>query len=417
MPALSTAVKWCNQSFSGIPALSAAAGALVAILDAVLVNGYNVSSVSQIVVTSGVARATLTSGGAFARKAVALIAGCATTELNGEKRITSIGTGYIEYDATGVADGTYNTGTITAKYAPMGWEILFTDTNKRIYRSTNVADREDVYLHIDDTNPTGYASAAGVAGTYRSMAKVQLVISPTDINTFTSLGSAWWIKSNTSTGSSARNFMICGDDLGFFYSASAANSNYSSFSEYFGKLNNLFKPGDVFSTLMTGWDGYGGWNSGASANSAPGDISNSSAIYNVSHSFGNLSGGMAGTTRYIARSHSQIGNAASFYLCGNGLSGYTGQGPIAYPSPIDNGLHFASDVLCYETGQGPRGTVPGYCQILHTRPFGQGYMLENVASDPDKTFITWNGYSTAAGGTPTSVYIGEWMFDIIGPWR
>jgi len=80
-------------------------------------------------------------------------------------------------------------------------------------------------------------------------------------------------------------------------------------------------------------------------------------------------------------------------------------------------LHYVGDVLCYENSQGPRGTIPGYYQLLHARPFGAAYMLENVASDPNKTFMTWNGYAMASGVTPTSTSIGEWMFDIIGPWR
>jgi len=418
MPALSTAVKWCNASFSGIPTLNASAGSLVGILDAVLVNGYNSSSVSQIVVTSGVARATLTSGGAFARKAVALIAGCATTELNGEKRITLVGSGFLEYDATGVADGTYNIGTITAKYAPMGWEILFTDTNKRIYRSLNIADRDSVLIHVDDTNPTGFNVAAGVAGTYRSMAKVSSITAATDINTHTILHSVWWIKSNHSTDTVGRNFMICGDDLGFYFNGSPSGTSYGNSSDYFGKLNNIYRPGDMFATLLTGWDGYGGGNSGNSSSSAPGGIANGMALGNVSQSFGYLTYTGYGTAKGVARSFSQLGVAVSCGFYGHAISpSFSGLGGATYPCPVDSGLHYVGNVICYENTQGPRGTIPGYYQLLHTRPFGGAYMLENVASDPDKTFMTWNGYAMAQGSTPSSVNIGEWMFDIIGPWR
>lgn len=416
MSALSTAVKWYNQSFSGIPTLNASAGSMTGILDALLANGFNTSSVSQIVVTSGVARATLTSGGAFARKAVALIAGCSETALNGEKRITLVGSGYLEYDATGVADGTYNTGTITAKYAPMGWEILFTDTNKRIYRSLNVADRDSVVLYVDDTNPAGFNMAANVAGTYRSMAKVVAITAPTDINTFTQLGLVWWIKSNSSTDTSARNYMICGDDLGFFFSGSPANSStYGNSSEYFGKLNNLYRPGDMFGTVLTGWDGYGGGNSGAVVSSTPGNVSNAQAAGNTTQNFGYMS---YAAYKYIARSFSQLGVAVGCTFYGNSLApSFSGQTCLAYPCPVDSGLHYVGDVICHENSQGPRGTMPGFYQLLHARPFGIAYMLENVASDPDKTFMTWNSLAFVTGTTPTSASVGEFMFDIIGPWR
>lgn len=419
MPALSTTVKWYNQSFSGIPTLNASAGSIVGILDALLVNGFNTSSVSQIVVTSGIARATLTSGGAFARKAVALIAGCSEAALNGEKRITLVGSGYLEYDATGVVDGTYNTGTITAKYAPMGWEILFTDTNKRIYRSLNVADRDSVNLYVDDTNPTGFNMAANVAGTYRSMAKVVAITAPTDINTFTQLGLVWWIKSNSSTDTVARNFMICGDDLGFFFSGSPANSStYGNSSEYFGKLNNLYRPGDMFGTLFTGWDGYGAGNAGGTATSQPGSTANANAIGNTTQNFGYLSFLGAGTCKYMARSFSQLGNAVSCTFYGNSIApSFSGQTCLAYPCPVDSGLHYVGDLICHENSQGPRGTIPGFYQLLHPRPFGLAYMLENVASDPDKTFMTWNSYAMVAGNNPSTSSVGEFMFDIIGPWR
>ena len=90
---------------------------------------------------------------------------------------------------------------------------------------------------------------------------------------------------------------------------------------------------------------------------------------------------------------------------------------IPYPAPVDGGVYYATDLVIQESGQGPRGYLPGYCQLLQLRPFGYTFLLENVASDPDKTFFTWAGHASTTSQTPIYTFRGEWMFDIIGPWR
>lgn len=419
MTALSTEVKFIRSTFAGAPTLNAAAGSLVAILDAVLVNGFNSSNISSIVVSSGIATAAQSSGPQFGYKSVVTIAGCSEAALNGQKRVIATTSNTFSYDATGVADGTYSTGTITAIYAPLGWEISFTDTNKRIYRSLN-QQRDAVSLYVDDTNTfTGWNQAQNVSGTYRSQAYVAMVTDVTSISAFTLLTTSnyFWIKSNVSSGGSNWEWSIIGDSLGFFINTTIANWNTSE-SNYFGKLKNPIKANDNFITLLTAYYQASADRAGSSSGSAPGDESGTSAQSNTTSNFGAFSPYSNVNKRVLARSFSQIGVAVAASIMPSSYSTNSGlTASIAYPAPIDGGVYYATDLVVLESGQGPRGYLPGYCQLLQYRPFGPTYLLENVASDPNKTFFTWEGHASTTAQAPSVSYRGEWMFDIIGPWR
>ena len=124
-----TSVKWARSTMPGAPALTRAAGSLIALLDALLVNGWGQQTASSVVVAGGVATATFPTDHAAAKHAVVLVDGVtgALTALNGEQKVTAVAPNVIKW-ATAAADGTA-TGTITVKMAPAGFNKPFSGTN------------------------------------------------------------------------------------------------------------------------------------------------------------------------------------------------------------------------------------------------------------------------------------------------
>ena len=134
-----TSVKYARSSMPGAPTLPRTAGALIALLDAFLVNGWGLQTASSVVVADGVATATFPTDHAAAKHAVVLVDGVtgALTALNGEQKVTAVAPNVIKW-ATAAADGTA-TGTITVKMAPAGFAKPFYGTNLAVYKSAHPA--------------------------------------------------------------------------------------------------------------------------------------------------------------------------------------------------------------------------------------------------------------------------------------
>lgn len=422
-------VKYFTSIIPGAPALSASAGSMVDVLDACLVTGWGLQSVTQVVVTSGVAVASVASNTAFNTLRVVLLGGFSTTALNGEWLVTESTSNTFTFLAPVVPNGTYTTGTPTAKIAPLGFEILFTDTNKRIYRSLSIYGN-GVCLHVDDTNTaTGWDQVANSSGTYRAQTKVDIAVLPTNIDSYQSnTNRSWWVKSNLSTGTSARQWMLVGDDRGFYINYLPNNAYTTGRLEYFGELANVSRPNDKFATLITGFDqANSSYTIGNSYSSQPGYSGYplvGSSLFNLAVNVTNSAEGM-----FLARSHTQIGNevaaqlhgstatmtTSNYYIVPSGVTEGSASRSLPYPNPPDNGLYFAENILVKQDSSGIRGTLPGYCQVLQTRPLGgwQG-VIGNIPNAPGRRFVTCEGN---AHPYYSIFWQGEVFLDLIGPWR
>lgn len=426
---MTTNVKLFNNGMSGAPQMSASAGSLVGVLDACLVTGWGLQAVTQVVVTGGVAVATVASNVVFNQRRIVLLSGFDLPALNGEWRVTASTTTTFTFSAPSIANGTYTAGTPTVKLAPLGFEILFTATNKRIYRSLSPYGN-GVCLRIDDTNTaSGWDQVLNVSGTYRAQARMDLAVLPTGIDSFQSSTSrSWWVKSDVSTGTSARPWMIVGDDRGFYINYLPNNSYTTGRLDYFGELTNVARPNDQFATLLTGFDQANcGYSSGSSIGSQPGY----SGYPNIGSSLFNLAANIHNNAEgcFLARSHTQIGGAvlaqfhgstatmttANVYIVPSGITEGNSARSLAYPSPSDNGLYFAENILVKQDSSGIRGTLPGYCQVLQTRPIGGWQVvLENIPNAPGRTFVTCSGSANPYG---SNAWQGEVFLDMLGPWR
>jgi hypothetical protein len=85
-----TAVKYFTNFMEGAPQLTNAWGCMVDLLDACLVNGFNLKPITSITSANGTATVTIQAGHLFQVNQVILIAGADQAEYNGEKRVLSV---------------------------------------------------------------------------------------------------------------------------------------------------------------------------------------------------------------------------------------------------------------------------------------------------------------------------------------
>lgn len=198
-------VKWFHSGLTGAPAISDALGAITGILDACLVNGFNAHGVDALTYDSvtGKCTATINGGHGYADHQVVLIDGANEAEYNGEVRVTAVDALQFTYIPITAPSAATATGTISAKAAPVGgWEIAFTDTNRRVYRSTH-PDSSGIFLRVDDSVDDLQAWVSA----YESMTDID-----TGANQF---ASGFWKKRSWTTSDT---WAVVGDALGFYFS-------------------------------------------------------------------------------------------------------------------------------------------------------------------------------------------------------
>lgn len=393
---MSQYVVWYDSSETGAPVLNNAAGSLIGVLDACLINGFNLKAITSLVVAGGVATATCNSHGysGIYSKDIA-IAGCDTVALNGRKQLTYVDTNTFKFDATGVADQTA-TGTITAKRDPLGWTKQFEGTNKAIYKRSDVT-ATSIMLRVVDT-------AATPANAYE--ARVFMVESATDIDTYTGQGPTqaqradgqYWNKGeNTAT---AKQWSLVGDGKFFFLTTQSAlvvlpTTSGNAASHCFGDFKSL-KSGDAYNTMIHG--------SMSTSNGA----ANGNAI--IGGCFGFVSANPAQCC--VARAYTQVGDSVGINFVGVTAYQSGGSSLPVYPSPIDSGMLIFPTTILAETNttykHPARGFLMGLCQLLGADPMGHYSIIDPVVSLPGRKVLLLNWYT---GNGRCTVGL-----DLTGPW-
>jgi len=391
MTAASTSSKYFHSAMTGAPTLSGTAGSLIAILDACLVDGFNLKTLDSLVVSNGIATASISLGvGAFEADTVALIAGATPSGLNGEKRIISVTANTFTFDATGISNQTA-TGTITAKLAPAGFAKAFSGTNLAAYRASDVTGTR-LFLRVDDTGTTN----ARVVG-YESMTDVNTGSMPFPTAVQQS-GGYYWPKANAANGT-ARAWTVVADSKTFWVHLHTATENlgYDGCTVGFGDFNS-FKSGDAYACMLLG---------------ATTDLSASTAATAqcVAHVYQDS---VTNAGAAVARSFTGLGSAilpgrrAESYVY---TDGYSGNAAFAvYPNGADNSL-ILSRLLAVETGPHIRGVLRG--------PMFAAQLCYTSFNWRDK--VTYNGrkYLAIKGNSPAQSTLSGGaltFFDITGPW-
>jgi hypothetical protein len=234
---------WFDSTEAGAPVLNNAAGSLIALLRAVLINGFNVRAITSIAVAGGVATATCPNHGFSSAYGKWLqINGSPAPALNGVKQQTIIDANTFSYPAPGVADGTYTA--TDARRAPLGWTEVFNDggaATRAIYRRT-APEALAPMLRVDDS---------GAA----SVARVRAVEAATGIDAFTGLsptdaqisGGGYWQKGANSA--SAKRWAVFGDDRAFYLATQLGTGE--GFVYYLFGDGVPYEAGDAWFTLLS----------------------------------------------------------------------------------------------------------------------------------------------------------------------
>ena len=193
-------VKYYANTMQGAPQLTNDWGCMTALLDAVLVTGFNLKTIETLTSAAGVATANSPAGHLYWVGQVLAISGADQNEYNGEVRVVAVTTSTFTYAITGTPVSPATGASITSKVAPLGWEIAFTATNKRAYRNKNVLSNRP-YLRVDDSCDPAYTT------TYAKKAKVTMAQGMSDIDTFVGarapFDSAYPTRNEVATGSGA----------------------------------------------------------------------------------------------------------------------------------------------------------------------------------------------------------------------
>lgn len=395
MPAPDTSVKLFHSSMVGAPVLSTAPGAMIAVLDACLVNGFGGGAVDSITVSAGVATVTRGAGHPFDAGSVAEIGGAVPAGLNGQKRVLSVlsATSYT-FDAEGIADQTA-TGSITQKLAAAGWEKAFSGTDLAAYRSLDVTGTR-LYLRVDDT-AVRHARVVG----YESMSSINAGVAPTPTPAVLS-GGVFLGKSNAVSGSAARGWVVLSDSRGFYvFVDNLANNNTGWLgSSFFGDIASNRSP-DAYGFLVAAPSVAGAVDSNPGQQT--GDLSYTAVSSDAAAYLARGASGLGGAVWTRRQAAIPFGVSATVY------SGSTNSFFMNFPNPSDGGLYVTPLTVCEPYGAlALRGVYPGAYfvpQSVGPNVFPSRATIDGVLSLPGRRLM--------AVTTPNGVM----FYDVTGPWR
>lgn len=392
-----TSVKFFHSGMANAPALNGVAGSLLSVLDACLVDGFDLKTATSLVVSGGVATLTFAGTHAAEKDAVILVSGSSIAALNGEQKVVSKSGTTITF-ATAAADGAAS-GTITFKMAPAGWLKAFGGTNLAAYKSADPTSTRCL-LRVDDTGTT----IARVIG-YETMTDVSTGTGPFPTQA-TVAGGGYWGKSGTAN-STANRWFIAADSKFFILHVAPMIGNSpviaQGWTRCFGDMIAYRPSGDAFACVI----GYS-------------DSSNVS-----SHFSGGLDSANSGTANFSSpRAHTGLGSTLGLYslpFVGNqsaisGLDNMFG----SFPSVVDGSLRLSKRFFSWAVSSAPpRGEVPGIHHVSQSETFTTfPFATRTVGSGAlaGRSLFALNPGSTLGSGVSNS-NTGVSFVDITGPWR
>ena len=393
-------VKWYSNAMQGAPSLGdTSAGALAALLKAVLVTGFGTLTINSLAwdAAEGAAKATISGGHAYLQDSVIEVSGASPAAYNGEHRVKKVSSTEVWFELDGGNPGSAASGTMSMKVAPLGWTLTHEsgDGMVAIYRPTNVSESGNVSLRIDNTAFSGWTGATYLA----YLAKVQLVEDVVDINTYTLIYEHRW----PCTGRySDKRWDLIGDGQLFYFLPAYAVSNYQALL-MFGYIKSV-RPGDRYHAVLSTYP-----TTGANETGRRWDQSGSSTWGNV---YNNLLSFDDSAHRIMARPYHQLFGTVGWWL--KGVFSRFGMG-ITVPNGSDNGFYMSTDpIMVMENNNHLRGYLPGLVVPYGTISAWHRKNYTNLPALPGKIvrFIQATYGENAFNAAPTLA-----GFDLTGPWR
>ncbi len=422
---MTSTVKYFTNVMQGAPQLYNDFGCMTKLLDACLVDGFNLRQVQTLTYADGVATCTVVGGHQYKVGQWLLVEGVEQPEYEGEIQVRSVTTNTFTYVVTGNPTSPA-LGTITVKVAPLGFERRFSEGSKRAYRSVNPLSK-GIFLRVDDGLAPGYDPV------YAKKAKVGMAQGMTDINTVEGIEAPFdplnpyqnWVptgsgggiydgwykwyyakKGNPWEGDTSgpqeynRPWVLVGDDRGFYLFNEIQNDNghagrigycFTDFESYrqSDPYNTMLAATTWYSPASTAW----GWGS---------DVNN---WFNRSLDY---------TGKILLRDHTLLGgNQSVGFAPLNTNNGQTISGRatgIPFPNPVDYSLILHPVHLMQASAKGLRGKMPGLMWVHNDNPLQDLEVVSNVVGYPGRKFLMVRMNYNNEGACSVMA------MDITGPW-
>lgn len=285
--------------------------------------------------------------------------------------------------------------------AGLGWSIVDTGTNWRVYRHNPVSGSGH-YLYVNDAAAgSGGAREALVRGykTWDAVAHSGTLPFPT----VAQMSGGKVLKKSATADSTARPWMVIGNERCFYL---FLDCNSGLRQVYFAGDIKSYKPGDAGNFLVSG---------GPTQNVALSSvISNTLLVGTAINSFAASS-----TAGYLASNASATTNSVKAtseggYLAGVGAGFCFGSTSMTrpYPGAVSGGLDVAR-ILIYEGNYSERGEWPGVYQPLHGMPLTD--MSLHSAIGPDLVDLMAVSYRRAVTGVVANDD-GQLLFEVGVEW-
>jgi hypothetical protein len=384
-------IHYFQSTQTGAPQITGLAS-LIAVLNACLINGFNLRTITSITRVGSVATAVADAGHGFRTGDIVQIAGATPSAYNGIVRIREITTTSFKFDVTG-DPATPASGAITAKIAPLDWEQAFVATNKVAYRSKDVTSTR-LFLRIDETALTGDVNYG--RGTTSCLA--QLWETLLDIDNGSGKSEVFWRKSSAQSAET-KPWLLVGDGKRFWLCVAWSSTYPNRYVPYFFGDFSSFKAADAYRCAL------GGYNDLSYNFSDPATNLALDSVWSVGSTVGQ-------SGIWLARDYVQLGAATTaVWVCGVGAAGVIGMGAtsLAYPNPVDNGLYVMPLMIQEKTGPSLRGRVPGLLTPLHSIAAPEPTRLPGFMLDGNERELLILAGCAASG-------VARLAFDLTGPW-
>jgi hypothetical protein len=420
-----TSVKYMHSTMSGAPVLLGQAGSLIALLDACLINGFDLKTPTSLVVAGGVATLTYSGGHSAEKESVILVEGVtgALAALNGEQKVTFKSATEIKF-ATAAANGNA-AGSISFKMAPCGWTKVYAAANKAVYKSADVQSNGH-FLWIDDSDPI-HTRVRG----YESMTAIDTGTGPFPTDTQMSNAGAttpslggYWSKGMNASSTNPIGWTFFGDTRIFMYgpmtyqsqlpASEPTRNNYSqSHLRGFGDPVSIRPSGDPYGTTLA----CGGNSSHNSANSQGSYSLALDGLESCIYSPRPITG-LGSAEQYYPRTFC---NPGSVELNSGTATSYLG----SFPSPVDGALRLSQRYLRKRlvptpADYAPRAVLPGLLYVPQSSVFSvlpPRTLIQGAAQWAGRALVAYGcgPYSTDVAGNPDGA--GLMFVDVTGPWR
>lgn len=344
--------RFIHSGMTGAPAMSTAVSAGLGVLNAALVDGFNVTAPNSVSASGGVVTFTYLVAHGYESRCWLRISGAGAAALNADLPCTVTGPLAFTVPVPGIPDGPVS-GTIAVRVAPLGWERPFTATDIAVYRSPNVAGTR-MFLQARDNNQGAQISTRLRGFESMSSATVGVDPFPTIAQMSDTSGSPLGFT-KTAIGEGAA-WAVVGDDRTFYLC-------HAQDVTTFGDINS-FKPADAYGCFL-----FGGSNGNTALSACTGSHSEINGL---------LCRDGSGLIKSSVSGHQGFGS---------GTSGQT----RPYPGAVTGGVTLVSPLVLLD-GTAPttspvRGTLRGLLYVMEAVPVASFQVLESIPGIQGRVLI------------------------------